>query len=211
MNEIFVYVEGASDQLGMRKLLSSVIEDAASRGNKIDFYPLGGKNHLLNKGPKRAVNILLNKPHSWVFLVPDLYPRNEPFKHETFVDLKEELLKRFMSELRVKATDLRIKDKFFVHCFKYDFESLLLASENILLKRLEATKFSVHWKTPVEEQNHNQPPKRIIEELFRKVNKIYKGTIDAPWILERTDHRDLSKKCPQNFKPFLDDLLRLVS
>jgi len=100
MNEVFVYVEGPSDQLGMRELLANIIEVAAGKGNKVDFYPLGGKEPLLNKGPKKAINILRNKPNSWVFLVPDLYPRNMPFTHSSYKELKDELDKRFESEIK---------------------------------------------------------------------------------------------------------------
>jgi len=54
MKEIFVYVEGPSDQLGMRRLLANIIENALEKGDKIDFYPMGGKEPLLNKGPKKS-------------------------------------------------------------------------------------------------------------------------------------------------------------
>ncbi len=94
MNEVFVYVEGPSDQLGMRELLADIIEHARNKGNKVNFYTLGGKKSLLNKGPKRAINILRNRPNSWVFLVPDLYPPNTPFSHSSCAELKEEVKKR---------------------------------------------------------------------------------------------------------------------
>lgn len=128
MKEIFVYVEGPSDQLGMRNLLAAVIKDALAKGNKIDFCPMNGKEPLLNKGPKKAVNILRNKPNSWVFLVPDLYPKNKPFPHSTYEELKAELERRFLYELKSKKCDERLKEHFLIHCFKHDLEALLLAS-----------------------------------------------------------------------------------
>jgi len=210
MNEVFVYVEGPSDQLGMRELLADVIERAASYGNKVDFYPLNGKEPLLNKGPKKAINILRNRPNSFVFLVPDLYPPNKPFPHIDFKELKNELTKRFNDELKRKACDNRLVDRFFVHCFKYDLESLILASEKALLTRLKKEKFSQSWANPVEDQNHNKPPKQIVEALFRDSGMKYKDTADVPWILKRSSHRDLVKKCPQNFKPFVEDLFKIL-
>jgi len=210
VKEVFVYVEGPSDQLGMRELLSGIIEIAARKGNKIDFYPLGGKEALLKKGPKKAINILRNRPNSWVFLLPDLYPRNKPFSHENYQDLKGELDKQFTEEIQRKNCDEQIGKRFLVHCFKYDFESLLLASENILLQRLGKSKFSCKWKVPVEDQDHNNPPKRIVEVLFRDANMKYKDTADAPWILNRSNYRDLMIKCPQNFKPFIEDLFSIL-
>ena len=210
MNEVFVYVEGPSDQLGMRELLANIIEVAAGKGNKVDFYPLGGKKPLLNKGPKKAINILRNKPNSWVFLVPDLYPRNMPFTHSNYKELKDELDKRFESEIKKKNCDDRLKSRFFVHCFKYDLESLLLASENNLLQRLERNNFSLSWTIPVEDQDHNNPPKRIVETLFINAGMKYKDTADVPWILQRSDYKELMNKCPQNFKPFINDLFKIL-
>ena len=210
MKEVFVYVEGPSDQLGLRMLLKNIIKKSQQQGNKLDFFPLGGKEPLLNKGPLKAINILCNKPHSFVFLVPDLYPKNTPFKHENFEELKKEIECRFFKELEKKHYDKRIKERFFIHCFKYDFESLLLATETNLLNRLNAKKCTAKWIIPVENQNFNKPPKRIVELLFKNEGKKYKDTIDAPWILEQTDYKDLYIKCNQNFKPFIDDLLKIL-
>jgi hypothetical protein len=36
------------------------------------------------------------------------------------------------------------------------------------------------WTIPVEDQNHDIPPKRIIEEIFKKYGKSYKESVDAP-------------------------------
>lgn len=137
MKEIFVYVEGPSDQLGMRELFSDVMDHVKAKGNVIDFFPMNGKEPLLNNGPKRAINILRNRPNSYVFLVPDLYPSNKPFPHVSFSELKTELLKRFDVERQRKGCDHRLTERFFIHCFKYDLEALLLASENAMLSRLK--------------------------------------------------------------------------
>lgn len=210
MREVFVYVEGPGDQLSMRALLDGVIKLANQQGDKLDFYPLNGKEPLLIKGPKKAINILRNRSKSYVFILPDLYPPNKPFKHSTFKELEDELKKRFKIELQSKKCDERIMDRFFVHCFKYDLEVLILASEDALLKRLEKRKFSRSWANPVEDQDHNRPPKRVVEELFHDARMKYKGTSDAPWILSRSNYEQLMKKCYQNFKPFIEDLLRIL-
>jgi hypothetical protein len=210
LKEILIYVEGPSDQLGLRRLLGEVIDSASDMGNKVDFYPMGGKEPLLNKGPIKALNILRNKPKSWVFLVPDLYPPNKPFPHSNYDELKSELEKKFITELKKRGCEERLRDRFFVHCFKYDLEVLLLASEKNLMERLEVTKFSRKWVKPVEDQNHQRPPKRIVEALFQDCGKKYKDTIDAPWILEHSDYNHLRDICYQNFKPFLNDLLKLI-
>jgi hypothetical protein len=203
-------VEGPSDRDAMKRLLEPVIDRAFNTGSKVDFIPMHGKEPLLKKGPLKALNILRNKPGSWVFLLPDLYPPNKPFKHTTYQDIKSRLVEMFMTELRRKECDDRLKDRFLVHCFKYDLEALLLASEKILLERLNVSRFSRKWTRPVENQDHEHPPKRIVEGLFRDCGKKYKDTVDAPWILERTDYNELKDLCGQNFKPFLEDLLNIL-
>lgn len=210
MKEVFVYVEGPSDQLAMRRLLAVPMEFAARSGSVLDFYPMKTKQALLNKGPAKALNILRNRPNSYVFLVPDLYPKNVPFTHSTYQELKTEVERRFMDEVRRKDAEDRLKERFRVHCFKYDLEVLLLASEDPLLQRLNATTFTRKWTNPVEDQNHDHPPKRIVEALFFDKRMKYKETIDAPWVLERSDYRMLKNKCVQNFKPFLEDLLGVL-
>lgn len=216
MKEVIIYVEGPSDKYGMEALLRQVIKIALQKGILINFVPIKGrrgqqgKEPLLNEGPKKAANILINKPNSWVFLVPDLYPPNKPFPHRTYQELKQELEARFSRELKSKRGDSRLEDRFIVHCFKHDFEALLLAAENPLMKRLSTSSFSVNWEEPVENQNLENPPKRIVERLFVDADKKYKDTIDAPWILERTDYRVLIQQCQQNFKPFIKDLLKLT-
>lgn len=210
MKEIFVYVEGPSDQLGLRELFADLIQLAHLKGNTVDFYPLNGKDPLLTKGPIRAINILRNRPHSYVFLLPDLYPPNVPFQHKTFTELQLEIQNRFNAELRRKKCDPRLADRFFVYCFKYDLEVLILASEDVLLKRLMKSRFSREWIKPVEDQNHHQPPKRIVEALFQDAGLRYKDTIDVPWILKRSSYRELAERCPQNFKPFVAGLARML-
>lgn len=210
MKEVIIYVEGPSDQLGMRKLLANIRESANQIGNNVDFIPMGGKEALLNKGPKKAINILRNKPNSWVMLVPDLYPPHKPFPHITFQDLKNEIELRFINELAAKNVDERLKDRFRVHCFKYDLEVLLLASEDALLSRIGVSMPTQQWVIPVEDQNHQRPPKRIVEALFASAGKKYKETIDVPWILEKSNYNDLRIQCPQNFQPFLDDLISIL-
>lgn len=210
MSEVFVYVEGPSDQLGMRELFAEFMEFVANKGSTIDFYPLNGKEPLLNKGPSRAMNILRNKPDSYVFLVPDLYPPNKPFQHETYAEMRGEMMRRFYTELQRKRCDERLAERFFVHCFKYDLEALVLASEVALLTRLAKPQFSQSWTRPVENQNHNIPPKRVVEALFLDAGMKYRDTSDVPWILNRSSHQDLVKKCSQNFKPFVEDLFRIL-
>ena len=90
--KVIVYVEGKSDRLGMETLLRPLVEEKRQQGVDIQFYetPNGDrKTSVLTKVPIKAVNILRNVPDSVVVALPDLYPRNKGFLHETVDELVE--------------------------------------------------------------------------------------------------------------------------
>ncbi|NLX02489.1 MAG: hypothetical protein GXY40_08165 [Syntrophomonadaceae bacterium] len=55
------------------------------------------------KVPAKAVNILLNEPQTIVVALPDLYPKNKGFAHET----ADELIKHDTKHIQRKACALR--------------------------------------------------------------------------------------------------------
>ena len=65
------------------------------------------------------------------------------------------------------------------------------------------------WTIPVEDQNHDIPPKKIVEEIFKKYGKSYKESVDAPIILANARYQDIAELCPQAFKPFVQFLENL--
>jgi hypothetical protein len=84
-----------------------------------------------------------------------------------------------------------------------------LAAREELEKRLGVKNLSPVWKIPVEDQNHDNPPKRIVETVFRQYGKHYHETVDAPMILAAASYVQIADRCPQCFKPFVDFLLNL--
>jgi len=68
------------------------------------------------------------------------------------------------------------------------------------------------WRKPVEDQNDEKPPKRIVEALFKKYRKkpSYIETSDAPWILERADLSAIEQACSQQFATLVGDLRSIV-
>lgn len=162
---------------------------------------------LVTKVPVRAVDILSTDPESVVVAVPGLYPKNVGFAHETCAELREGILGRFREALREKKIDdNRLLDRFHVFCLKHDLEVLLLAAREELLGRLGTSKPKVVWAEPVEEQNHGNPPKRIVERLFAEHGNYYQEAVDAPLILAGADYRIIADRCPECFKPFVEFL-----
>ena len=215
--EIIVYVEGRSDTSAMEALLKPLLQQKRGEGIAIKFLEApkdGKKKSILLKVPLKAANTILNRPHSVVAAMPDLYPRNVGFEHETFDELKAGILERFDRALRDRhvGDDARLRDRFQVFCFKYDLEALILASEEALERQLGVEQLEITWRIPVEDQDHDHPPKRIVEKLFEEHGKRvrrYKSTVHAPSILGASDYQDIADKCPQCFKPFVDFLTNL--
>lgn len=211
---VIVYVEGASDKDAMRACLRPLIEDKATEGIAITFAesPRGNKkNTLLQMVPLTAVNILLNEPEAVVVAVPDLYPPNRVFEHDTPDALRAGMLRQFEQCLREKGVDdQRLRQRFKVFCFKHDLEVLLLAAEEELMAHLHAKRFNVEWRKPVEDQNHGHPPARVVADLFHAHHRSYQKRTDAPLILSNSRYQVLADRCPQCFKPFVEFLAGLT-
>jgi hypothetical protein len=208
---VHIYVEGASDKYAMENLLKPLIERKQKENVYIRFHdsPEGDKKKsVLLKIPHKAVNILRNNSSAIVIALPDLYPKNKGFNHETVTELEQGICKVFSNKLKTAGIhyDEKIRERFKVFCFKYELESLILASKESLEKRLGVTSLKIEWRLPVEDQNHENPPKKIVEKLFKLQNMRYTETIDAPIILGSSHYQELTKSCRQCFKPFIDYL-----
>ncbi len=212
MKKVIVYVEGPSDRLAMEELLAGLLQRLIERGVAVDFIPTEGKKRLLNQTPLKALNTLRNDPQAIVIALPDLYPPDVVFAHRTFDELQSGLRAEFEHQFRLKQlTDTRLAARFHIFCFKYDLEALVLAAEKQLASRLgQKATLECTWSVPVEEQNHHQPPKRVVEALFAKCGERYKDTIDAPLILGAADYVAIAAACPQCFQPFVDFLESLA-
>jgi Domain of unknown function (DUF4276) len=205
--KVIVYVEGPSDRRGLEVLLEPLLLEKANEGVCIEFFPSpsgDAKASLLIKTPIKAANILLNDPATSVIVMPDLYPRDKAFAYETFQELRDGIYERFEAALRRKgASDSPIRDRFKVFCFKYELEVLLLAGEEALREQLQLPSMKVHWRIPVEDQNHERPPKRIIQPLFAQRGMEYIETYHAPLILAKCRYEEICSRCPQCFAPFV--------
>jgi hypothetical protein len=72
--------------------------------------------------------------------------------------------------------------------WRHDLEMLLPAAKDCLRAHLNTPDQLGAWRNPVEDQNQNRPPKRVIEELFSTKSpgrKAYRDTRDAGAILRK--------------------------
>lgn len=214
---VIVYVEGPSDQKALEALLKPIIDVGRGKGIGISLSPQGGKAPILQDVPRKAADHLQQHPNDWVFALPDLYPMasydDGPDRHRSFAELSQLLQNRF----KARAAKLNLSEEtrrhFRVHCLKHDLEAMLLAAPDVLRKRLKTTDaLRDGWRRPVENQNDNKPPKRIVEELFKKYRKKpgYVDTSDAVWILEHASLEAIEAACAQRFAPFVRELRALA-
>jgi len=212
--KVNIYVEGPSDKNAMEALLVNLIDQKSEEGVSIEFFPIKGGNNdrggdakkeLLLNAPIKAVNILYNNPNSMAIILPDLYPKNKGFPHETFQQLKAGIMENFSQALQRKGIqDERLEARLKVFCFKYEMEALILAAESGLRRKLGVTDLKVTWTIPVEDQNHDRPPSEIVEQLFRNSGQKYNKTVDPQLILRKSSYQEIAEKCTQCFKPFVE-------
>lgn len=215
---VIVYVEGPSDHKALQALLAPVISAARDQGVGVAFSAQGGKAAILNDVPRKAADHLHQHEKDWVFAVPDLYPMagydSDPKnRHGSFDEMRQLLEDRFHARADKLQLSLAVRKRFRVHCLKHDLEALLLAAPDVLRERLK-TKDALRdaWRRPVEDQNDKSPPKRVVEELFKKYRRKpgYVDTSDAVWILERASLDGVVAACPQRFGPFVRELRAII-
>ncbi|MBN1606964.1 MAG: DUF4276 family protein [Polyangiaceae bacterium] len=213
---VLVYVEGTSDRAALEALLEPVLQQAHGRRVAVNFLPLRSKDRVLEEAPKKAALDLLERPQDWHFAVPDLHPmgrfRHGPLRHDCGEALCELMRRQFAEHAQAVHLETALHDRFRAHCLRHDLEALLLACPGALQKRL-ATKeaLSKSYNQTVEEQDDDRPPKRVVEELFRKhLKRRYVETDDAPWILRHGDLATVEAACPLGFGAFVRDLRRCI-
>jgi hypothetical protein len=197
---VFVYVEGEADKLALGALLRRYREKLGDHGHGLRFIVLGSKDIFFRrtKFPAKAAANLVDREDNHVVALPDLYP-NQPYAstpnaHRDLGQLCARLGSLVKQALRdvfgVRARDLpQAMSRFHPSALKYDLEMLLLAAWQRLAEQLgQAVDPAAHWRRPVEDQDQNRPPKRIVEKLFlARTDRAYRDTIHAPAVLRRVE------------------------
>jgi hypothetical protein len=211
--KVIVYVEGDSDRGALEALLSPIIDAGQQNKVAIRFLPLHGKGAVLRGSWFKAADDLARDPRDWMFALPDLYPMKEfdrtEYPHRSAADLRRVLHERFASRADKLGLPDDVRRHFRVHCLKHDLEALLLAAPDALKQRLGThEKLGGKWRLPVEDQNDDKPPKRVVEDLFKHCRRKppYQETTDARWILQKARLDHVEAACPQCFAPFVREL-----
>jgi len=213
--KVWVYVEGDSDRLGLEALWTGWRQRLRPGGWGIQVIPLEDKSRYFRKIGAHAAEKLIADSRDLVVGLPDLYP-NRPyagteFPHSTVNELMEVQRRLVREELTRKGISETLLDRFFPSALKHDFEMLVLAACPQLRAHLGTTEKLGAWRHPVEDQNQDHPPKRVVEALYlTKKGRSYRDTTDAPAVLRNvTDLRPIiylesgQLQCPV-FKVMLD-------
>jgi len=216
--KVWVFVEGASDCIALETLWTGWRQRLRQKGWGIQIVSLDDKARFFRKIGRRAAEKLVNDPNDLAIGLPDLYPNsvyaNSEFRHQDLGELchvQRDLVEKALREVFQIATTQQYLRRFHASAFKHDAEMLLLAAKHALRQHLGTSERLGKWRKPVEDQNQQAPPKRIVERLFKeKAGRAYLETRDTRSVLNRVtdlstvlydDNRQL--QCPA-FKEMLD-------
>ena len=193
--KVWVFVEGESDRLALDALWRAWKERLRAARHGIAIIPLEDKNRFFKKIGRHAAERLVANPNDLAVGLPDFYPNaiyaNTSFRHSDVDELKQiqtREVKRALNEVFGKQGNetKQLLLRFFPSVLKHDLEMLLLAAQQELGSYLRVSGSLGAWRKPVEDQNQQRPPKRVVEELFRtKRGWTYRDTIHAPAVLGR--------------------------
>jgi len=200
--KVWVFVEGRSDCLALDALWGAWKNRLRVARHGIALIPLDDKSRFFRKIGHRAAEKLIDSPSDLVVGLPDLYPNdtyvNTEYRHSNLSELQEvqqRLVAKALREVfgRDGASAGDLLRRFYPSALKHDLEMLLLAAKPQLQSYLRTTDDLDCWHKPVEEQNQQTPPKRIVEDLFRTKRRwYYRDTLHAPAILRKvTDLRQV--------------------
>lgn len=197
--KVWVFVEGESDRLALSALWDGWNGKLREAGWGIRVVPLDDKSRFFRKIGPRAAEKLVGDTHDLVVGLPDLYP-NRPYEGtawehsslKALQDVQNRLVAEGLRAVFRQQNPADFMKRFFAGALKYDLEVLLLAAKSRLRSRLRTSEQLGNWSKPPEDQNHDHPPKRVVEELFRlKLRRSYRDTTDGSAILREATLREV--------------------
>ena len=175
--KVWIFVEGSSDVKALSALLNGWKQNLSAKGWGIQVIPLDSKSKYFRKIGSRATEKLVNDARDLVVGLPDLYPNrdyaNTEYKHDNLQELRRTCKRDFVKQNLQQQMGRRANvdshiERFHASALKHDLEVLLLAATSQLQSRLKMSNRPSGWRRPPEEQNQDKPPKRIVENLFRR-------------------------------------------
>jgi hypothetical protein len=219
----WIFVEGPADVRALEALFSEWRMRLRADRKGIQVIDLQDKSKYLRKFGRHAAEKLAGNPTDVVVGLPDLYPSvatgPSQYQHSTLEDLMAVQLQEVHTALvdvfhMNKSQAESCLDRLHASALKHDLEMLLLAAEPYLAQTLQKQGSLGNWRHPVEEQNFDRPPKRVVEEVWRRHSPkkhAYRDTLHAQQVLKKAagnigsllHDKDGKEECPV-FKQTLD-------
>ena len=190
--KVYVYVEGPSDRIALEALWYDWRQKLRGNSSAIHVIDLDNKSKYFRKIGSRASEKLMANQNDLVVGLLDFYPNNSyrgtDYAHDNFtelISLQNRLVNQCLSAKGANPNEVaRLMSRFHASALKHDLEMLLLAACDQLREHLGTDEQLDNWRHPVEDQNQNNPPKRVVEELYRnKKHCKYRDTKDAAAVL----------------------------
>ena len=209
--KVWIFVEGKSDVQALSALLNGWKQNLSAKGWGIQLIPLESKSKYFRKIGSRATEKLVNDARDLVVGLPDLYPNrnyaNTDYMHNNLQELQgvqTHLVKQHVQQMGRRTDIDSHMARFYASALKHDLEVLLLAATSQLQSRLKISNRPSGWRRPPENQNQNKPPKKIVEELFRRhIGRPYREIVDSHAILSKADLQEVVEQCP-TFRAMID-------
>ena len=200
--KVWIFVEGRSDVQALSALWSGWQQQLGKKGWGIQLISLDNKSNYFKKIGSRATEKLANDARDLVVGLPDLYPNrdyaNTEYRHDNLQELQgvqARLVKQHLQQMGRRTDVDSYMARFYASALKHDLEMLLLAAPSQLQSRLKIKPSG--WQQPPEEQNQDRPPKKVVEELFRKhLDRSYRENTDSDAILRNAGLREVAEQCP---------------
>lgn len=203
---VLLFVEGETERDGLPPLLARLIRETADVNVKVQPICFrGAQNYLKEIATKVGLYLKDPKARDIVAAVGfvDLYGLNIPLPNWEKASTADKVAigrKHIESEVG----NARFRQYFAVH----ETEALILADTEQLPP--EVRKSLPGKCIRPEEVNHDQPPSKLLDRLYRdKVGRPYRKTVDGINLLRSLSYSSLVAKCPY-FRAMLDDLTALI-
>ena len=187
------------------------VEHFIARQWKADGFGAVGLGHRNLKGNFNKVgpfgrNSLDRRDVLAVFTLVDLYKMNRVIQPSD--DELDAKVDRVRSWLRTQVRGHRRAQDFFTHVSVHEVEAWILAEGEALSRRLQDP--SIRPDPQAELKDFQKPPKKRMDELFRRKKKIrYRETLDGQPLFVKMEFQPVYDSCPY-FRKFYDDLKAAV-
>jgi Domain of unknown function (DUF4276) len=192
--KIAILVEGKTETAFKRKLLEFLSYRLQGKMPKLSFKPQFGRIPKEEKLKRMVDNFINNDGFEAVIALTDVYTGTNDFSSAS--DAK--------SKMKTWVGD---NLQFYPHAAAHDFEAWLLPYWSTIQKKANNS-LSQPSGAP-ETVNHNRPPSKRINEIYRKgLNREYDKIRDGITILKDNDLMVAIQVCPE-LKSFINTIINL--